>query len=112
MRIYVTGAIRMYGVADAEEEFKKMFDRLKEIGCTDVCSPLEIVKSDLPSEQEKRFEMINSCDMVLFRRDWKNDVMSQKEFLYIAKSRPDISLMYDSWGDWAHLRNLVRFSCS
>jgi hypothetical protein len=114
MKIYVTGAIRIHGITEAEAEFNKMFDRLKEIGYTDICSPLEIVKSDLTSklEEQKRYEMIDSCDLILFRRDWNIDSMSLKEFVYREKYRPGIKMTYDSFEDWVYLRNMIGFYCN
>lgn len=112
MKIYVLGALSEYGNVADPEELQDIIGRLKDLGFKDVCSPLEIMKSDIPYSQKKeqRMEMIEVCDMVLLQRNWRQDPACHEDFAHAAKK--GMHIRYNSSADWLDIRSLAGFPCN
>jgi hypothetical protein len=112
MKIYVIGAITQYGEIADPEEFQDIMDKLKYLGFKSICSPLEIMKSDIPYnyKKEQRLEMVDVCDMVLLQRNWRQDPACHEDFAHAAKK--GMHIRFNSSADWLDIRRIAGFPCN
>lgn len=95
MRIYISGAVT--GYENAEEEFEKAEQYLKELGYTDVVNPLKVC-SMLPKTfvhgeyMSVCYRLIDLCQGVYMLPNWLNSTGATFEYHYAIAHEKKIIL--------------------